>query len=116
MEETKEKDVSKTGESIDMIAEMEAFEKSGVVSQEKLDAYWKENRNLVLVLLAIWAGASYGIQLLGSALNSIVIGGFPLAYYMGAQGSLIIFMILIYVYAKKMGELDKKYNVQEEEE
>lgn len=113
MQETKDKSQTQS-EAIDMSAELEEFERSGQLSQEQLQNYWKENRNLVLALLAIWAAASFLVQMLASALNNVVILGFPLAYYMGGQGSLIIFMILIYVYAKKMNELDAKYKLQEE--
>ncbi|MFN3426296.1 MAG: DUF4212 domain-containing protein [Candidatus Thermochlorobacter sp.] len=115
MQETKDKSRAQ-GEAIDMSAELEEFERSGQLSQEQLQNYWKENRNLVLTLLAIWAASSILVQWLASTLNNIVILGFPLAYYMGGQGTLIIFMLLIYVYAKKMNQLDEKYKLQEEDE
>jgi putative solute:sodium symporter small subunit len=115
MQETKDK-VRAQEEAIDMSAELEEFERTGQLSQEQLQNYWKENRNLVLTLLAIWAASSFLLQALASVLNNVVILGFPFAYYMGGQGTLIIFMLLIYVYAKKMDELDRKYNLQEEEE
>ncbi|MCS7210489.1 MAG: DUF4212 domain-containing protein [Chloroherpetonaceae bacterium] len=103
-------------ETIDMSAELEEFERSGQLSQEQLQSYWRENRNLVLTLLAIWATVTFLVQAIGSVLNNVVILGFPLAYYMGGQGALIIFIVLIYIYAKKMNELDAKYNLQEEED
>jgi putative solute:sodium symporter small subunit len=115
MQETKDK-VRAQEEAIDMSAELEEFERTGQLSQEQLQNYWKENRNLVLTLLAVWAASTFLIQALASVLNNVVILGFPLAYYMGAQGTLIIFMVLIYVYAKKMDELDRKYKLQEEED
>ncbi len=115
MQETKDK-VRAQEEAIDMSAELEEFERTGQLSQEQLQNYWKENRNLVLTLLAIWAASTFLLQALASVLNNVVILGFPLAYYMGGQGTLIIFMVLIYVYAKKMDELDRKYKLQEEEE
>ncbi len=86
------------------------------VNQQTLANYWKENRNLVLTMLAIWFAVSYLIQLFSGAINSIVIAGFPLGYYMGSQGALIIFVVMIFIYAKKMNELDKKYNLEEEDE
>lgn len=103
-------------EAVDMSAELEEFERSGQLSQEQLQNYWRENRNLVLTLLAIWAAVTFLLQAFGSALNNVVFLGFPLAYYMGGQGALIVFIILIWVYAKKMNELDAKYKLQEEEE
>lgn len=86
------------------------------VEQQRLENYWKENRNLVFTMLGIWFVVSYIIQLLANALNGIVIAGFPLGYYMGGQGALIVFVVMIFFYAKKMNELDKKYNLEEEGE
>ncbi len=86
------------------------------IDQQKLETYWKENRNLVLTMLGIWFAVSYLLQFFSSALNGVVIAGFPLGYYMGSQGALIIFVVMIFVYAKKMNDLDKKYNVEEEGE
>ena len=68
---------------------------------------------MILVLL-IWALVSYGTALISGWLNKIVIFGFPLGYYMGAQGALIVFLILIIFYAKKMDSVDKKYGVEED--
>jgi putative solute:sodium symporter small subunit len=85
------------------------------VDQQTLENYWKENRNLVFTMLGIWFAVTYLIQLFASALNGVVIAGFPLGYYMGGQGSLIVFVIMIFFYANKMNELDKKYNLEEEE-
>lgn len=85
-----------------------------MVSKEQLESYWRENRNLMVTVLTIWALVSYGAALISSWLNKIVIFGFPLGYYMGAQGSLIVFLLLIIFYAKKMDQIDKKYGVQEE--
>ncbi len=86
------------------------------VDQQKLENYWKENRSLVFTLLGIWFAISYLIQFFSGAINSIVVAGFPLGYYMGSQGALIVFVVMIFFYAKKMNELDKKYNLEEEGE
>jgi putative solute:sodium symporter small subunit len=86
------------------------------VDQQKLETYWKENRSLVFTMLGIWFAVSYLIQFFSGTINSIVIAGFPLGYYMGSQGALIVFVVMIFVYAKKMNDLDKKYNLEEEGE
>ncbi|MFN3599464.1 MAG: DUF4212 domain-containing protein [Aquificaceae bacterium] len=85
-----------------------------MLSKEKLENYWRENRNLMLLVLFIWALVSYGAALISGILNKIVIFGFPLGYYMGSQGSLIVFLLLIIFYAKNMDQIDKKYGVEEE--
>lgn len=85
-----------------------------MLTKEQLENYWRENRNLMLLVLFIWALVSYGAALISGLLNKVVIFGFPLGYYMGAQGSLIVFLLLIIFYAKKMDQIDKKYGVEEE--
>lgn len=87
-----------------------------MVDKAKLEAYWKENQKLTAILLVIWFLVSYGAIFIVNTLNKITIFGFPLGYYMGAQGSIATFVILIFYYAHKMNKLDKKYDVAEEEE
>lgn len=85
-----------------------------MLSKEQLESYWRENRRLMIFVLVIWALVSYGASLISNWLNKIVILGFPLGYYMGAQGALIVFLLLIVWYAKSMDNIDKKYGVEEE--
>ncbi len=85
-----------------------------MLSKEQLENYWRENRNLMLLVLLIWALVSYGAALIAGWLNKIVIFGFPLGYYMGAQGALVVFLLLIIFYAKSMDKIDRKYGVEEE--
>lgn len=87
-----------------------------MVEKAKLEAYWKENQKLTAILLLIWFLVSYGAVFIVNTLNNISIFGFPLGYYMGAQGSIATFVVLIFYYAYKMNKLDKKYDVAEEEE
>lgn len=78
-------------------------------------SYWEENVRLILRLLVIWFAVSFlcGI-LLVEPLNAIRLGGFKLGFWFAQQGSIIAFVILIFYYVKKMGELDKKFDVHEE--
>lgn len=79
-------------------------------------AYWSKNLRLIVTLLIIWFAISYLPALLmglGVDLNSIVIAGFPLGYYFGAQGSLIGFVLLIFAYARIMNRLDDQYHVSD---
>jgi len=80
-----------------------------------LAAYWTENKRLTAVTLIIWAIVSFGAVFFVEALNAIVIFGFPFGYYMGAQGSLIVFVLLIFNYSRTMNLVDRKYNQNEEE-
>jgi len=77
--------------------------------------YWKENLKLVSILLAIWFTVSFlfGIILV-EELNVIRVGGVGLGFWFAQQGSIYTFLVLIFVYAKKMDDLDTKYNVSED--
>jgi putative solute:sodium symporter small subunit len=77
--------------------------------------YWKANVRLVSILLVIWFVVSYlfGI-LLVEPLNAIKIGGTGLGFWFAQQGSIYTFLILIYVYAKRMNKLDQEFDVHED--
>ncbi len=78
--------------------------------KSKAKAYWKSNIKYVLILLAIWFTVSYGAGILfKDALNTIRIGGFKLGFWFAQQGSMYVFVILIFVYVRLMNKLDKKY-------
>lgn len=80
---------------------------------EKHREYWGKNLRLTAVLLAIWFVVTFVVIWFAKELNEIVIAGFPLAFYMGAQGSLIVYVLVIWFYARRMNELDKAYGVHE---
>jgi len=84
------------------------------MSKENMKAYWKENLKYLAILLSIWFLVSYvfGIFLV-EQLNTIKIGGFKLGFWFAQQGSMYVFVILIFVYVKLMNKLDKKYGVEE---
>ncbi len=78
------------------------------------NAYWKANIALITKCLVIWFVVSYlfGIVLV-DALNTINLGGYKLGFWFAQQGSIYTFVALIFYYAKKMGEIDKEFNVHE---
>jgi putative solute:sodium symporter small subunit len=86
------------------------------LDKQKLKDYWSYNVKLTAIIMIIWFVVTYVAIFFSPELNNIVIFGFPMGYYMGAQGSLIIFVILIFWYAFKMNAADKEYGVEEEEE
>ncbi|MEX0314219.1 MAG: DUF4212 domain-containing protein [Allomuricauda sp.] len=76
--------------------------------------YWRENLRYLAILLVIWFLVSYGFGiLLVDELNTIRLGGFKLGFWFAQQGSIYVFVILIFVYVRLMNKLDKKYNVNE---
>lgn len=83
---------------------------------ERHQEYWRKNLRLTAVLLAIWFVVTFVVIFFAPQLNEIVIMGFPFAFYMGAQGSLIIYVLIIWFYARRMNQLDNEYGVQEGEE
>lgn len=79
--------------------------------------YWKKNLQYLAVLLSIWFAVSYGFSIiLVDVLDKIKIGGFKLGFWFSQQGSIFVFVIIIFVYVRLMNNLDKKYNVEEEED
>ncbi|WP_418510077.1 DUF4212 domain-containing protein [Corallibacter sp.] len=80
------------------------------MSKSKEKAYWKANIKYVLILLAIWFLVSYGAGILfKDELDTIQLGGFKLGFWFAQQGSMYVFVVLIFVYVRLMNKLDKKY-------
>ena len=81
---------------------------------KKSKAYWKTNIKYLLILLSIWFLVSYGAGILfKDALNTIKIGGFKLGFWFAQQGSMYVFVVLIFIYVRLMNKLDKKYGFDE---
>jgi putative solute:sodium symporter small subunit len=78
--------------------------------------YWNKNLVITAVLLVIWFVATFVMGYYARELNNVTLFGWPLAFYMGAQGSLIIYVVIIWFYARYMNNLDEKYGVAEGEE
>jgi len=78
-------------------------------------AYWNAVLGLIVKVLAVWFIVSYGAGILfADALNSISLGGYPLGFWFAQQGSMYIFVALIFIYAKMMGKIDEKFDVHED--
>jgi putative solute:sodium symporter small subunit len=76
--------------------------------------YWKKNLRILLFLLIIWFISSFGAAILfAEELNSIRLGGFKLGFWFAQQGSIYIFIILIFVYVRLMNKLDKDFDLDE---
>ncbi len=77
-------------------------------------AYWRENLRYLTILLIIWFLASYGAGILfKEALDGFRLGGFKLGFWFAQQGSIYVFVILIFVYVWLMNRLDKRYGYDE---
>jgi putative solute:sodium symporter small subunit len=85
------------------------------LTPEQRESYWRYNIKLTTILLVIWFVVTYLLGgIFAGELNKIVILGFPLGYYIAAQGALIVFVIEIAVYARLMNKKDHEYGIREE--
>jgi len=82
------------------------------VSKAKATAYWKANLRLVAILLAIWFVVSYGFGILiVDWLDQFRLFGFPLGFWFAQQGSIYVFVVLIFVYVRLMNRMDREHDV-----
>ena len=78
------------------------------------EKYWRKNILYLRILLTIWFICSFGFGiLLAENLNEFYLGGFSLGFWFAQQGSIYIFVILIFIYVYLMNKLDKKHNLEE---
>ncbi len=78
-------------------------------------AYWKATLALLTKIMIVWFLVSFGAGILfAPVLNNIHLGGYPLGFWFAQQGSIYAFIVLILYYAKKMGDIDRQFDVHEE--
>lgn len=83
------------------------------MSTQKL-SYWQRNLRLIATCLVIWFVVSYGFGLLlVEPLNTIRLGGYKLGFWFAQQGSIYVFVALVFYYAHAMNKLDKEFHVDE---
>jgi putative solute:sodium symporter small subunit len=84
------------------------------MSPEKMEAYWRKTQRLMWIIMAWWVFFSFVVHFFAIQLNNIVIIGFPLGFYMAAQGSLIAFVVLCFYNAHAQNKIDEEFGVAEE--
>lgn len=77
------------------------------------DAYFREKNRYMILYFIIWAAVSYGVVLFAEPLSTLYFNGFPFHYFMGAQGALAVFIILLFVNAIVGDKIDRKYGINE---
>jgi putative solute:sodium symporter small subunit len=87
---------------------------SAAVDRATGEAYWAKTSGLMWVLLGLWIFFSFIVHMFAPAINHIHILGFPLGFYMAAQGSLIAFVVALFWFAKRQNEIDEEFGVQED--
>ena len=81
------------------------------------DSYWKANLRLMISLLVVWFLVSFGCGILFvDYLNQFRLFGFKLGFWFSQQGSIYIFVILIFVYVWRLNKIDKRFGVDEDSE
>ena len=82
---------------------------------KRRQAYWRDNLRIMACLMALWFVVSYGCGILFvEQLNKIQIGGYKLGFWMAQQGSIYVFVLLIFIYVYLMNKLDERFNVEED--
>tara|TARA_A100001037_G_scaffold56126_1_gene48294 strand:- start:889 stop:1164 length:276 start_codon:yes stop_codon:yes gene_type:complete len=84
--------------------------------QERRKAYWRANLKILAILMTIWFVVSFGCGILFvEQLNQIKLGGFKLGFWMAQQGSIYVFVALIFVYVRQMNKLDREFKFADNE-
>ncbi|MEG9296078.1 sodium/substrate symporter small subunit [Mangrovibacillus sp. Mu-81] len=83
------------------------------IDRAMADQYFKEKNRFMALYLVIWFISSFVVVFFAESLSAITINGFPVHYFMGAQGSILIFIILLYVNAIVSDRIDRKYGIDE---
>ena len=80
------------------------------------EKHWEKTRGLMIITLIIWFIFSIFIFMFGEELNTASFLGYPLAYYMSAQGSIVIFVVLIFWFANRQEKIDEEFGFTEKED
>ncbi len=84
------------------------------ISPEAAAAHWAKTRTLMWICLALWVIFSFVIHMFVTALDSVAFIGFPLGFYMASQGSLVVFVVLIFWYASRQNAIDEEFGAAED--
>ncbi|MFO7603060.1 MAG: DUF4212 domain-containing protein [Gammaproteobacteria bacterium] len=83
---------------------------------QQREAHWKKTRNLMIIHLSIWFFFSFVVHWFANSLNSFSFMHFPLGYYMAAQGSLIAFVVQLFLFVKQQDKIDREFGMAESDE
>ena len=83
---------------------------------QQREAHWKKTRSLMIIHLSIWFIFSFVVHWFATNLNSISFIGFPLGYYMAAQGSLFAFVVQLFIFVKQQDKVDREFGMAEDDD
>lgn len=78
------------------------------------DVYWRKTRYLTIWLLVIWVFITFVLSWYAKELNAFTLFGFPLGFYMAAQGSLVLYLAIIWYYNRRMRQLEEEFGIDDE--
>jgi putative solute:sodium symporter small subunit len=82
--------------------------------EEKYEKHWEKTQRLMYIMMGLWIFFSFFIHMFVSWLNAVKILGFPMGFYMAAQGSLVVFVAMLYWFAKAQDDIDEEFGVAED--
>jgi len=85
------------------------------MEKRQVEHYWARTSRLMWIMFALWLVFSFLVHFFVKQLNSVTFAGFPLGFYMAAQGSLIAFVIMLFVFAWRQDVIDREENMAEDE-
>ncbi len=83
--------------------------------QPNIERHWSRTSGLMWIMLILWAIFSFFIHMFVDTLNTIKVAGFPLGFYMASQGSLIAFVVMLFIFASRQDAIDRQEGVAEED-
>ncbi|HZH60378.1 MAG TPA: DUF4212 domain-containing protein [Metabacillus sp.] len=83
------------------------------IDKKVADAYFKERTRNIVIYLIIGGLSSFGVVLFAEFFSGFTINGFPFHYFMGAQGAVVVFILLLFINAKVSDSIDRKYGIDE---
>ncbi len=86
----------------------------GQAAPGRMEEYWAKTRTLLWITMILWVFFSFVIHFFVETLNQYTFLGFPLGFYMAAQGSLIAFVLIIFFYAYRQNRIDEEFGVAED--
>jgi putative solute:sodium symporter small subunit len=87
------------------------------MAESKEEAHWRKTTNLMLIHLGVWFFFGFIIHMFVNVLNKVTIPvlGFPLGFYMAAQGSLIVFVVQLFLFARQQDKIDREFGFAEDD-
>ncbi len=82
--------------------------------QNNAEAYWGRTSRLMVIMMSLWLFFSFAVHFFVVPLNAIKLFGFPLGFYMAAQGSLIAFVVMLFWFARAQDNIDREFGFEEE--